>query len=129
MQGSLGSGTPKYQQGAETSERIQFNKGLPKGDALCPRLFILGLNPVAWKLKATEGYPLSKPISAKISNVLYIDDMKMYVASEGKLGRVMKETKGTMSDVGLKWNEKKCAVLHVKRGQLEDSAGMTTGTP
>ena len=116
-------------QDAETSERIQFNKGLPQGDALCLRLFTLSLNSVAWKLKATEGYRLSKPISAKITNVLHTDDMKMYAASEGKLGRVMKETRGTMSDIGLKWNERKCAVVHVKRGQLEDSTGMTTGAP
>ena len=115
-------------QGAETSERIQFNKGLPRGDALCPRLFTLSLNPVAWKLKATEGYHLTKTISAKITDVLYADDMKMYAVSEGKLGRVMKETRGTMSDVGSKWNERKCALVHVKRGQLEDWAGIITGT-
>ena len=97
--------------GANTSERIQFNKGLPQGDALCPRLFTLSLNPVAWKLKATEGYRLSKPISAKITDLLGIDNMKIYAESEGKLGRVMKEIKGTVSDVGLKWNEKKCRML------------------
>ena len=70
-------------QGAETSEHIQFHKGLPQRDALCPRLLTLSLNPVTWKLKATEGYRLSKPISAKITDVLYIGDMKMYAASEG----------------------------------------------
>ena len=41
------------------------------------RLFILSLNPVAWKLKETEEYYLSKPISAKINGLLYIDDMKI----------------------------------------------------
>ena len=63
--------------------------------------------------------------------MLYIDDMKMYAASEGKLGRVhvMKETRGAMSDFGVKWNEKKREVVHVKRGQLEDSAGISTGAP
>ena len=61
--------------------------------------------------------------------MLYIGDMKMYAALGGKLGQVMKETRGTMSDVGLKWNERKRAVVHIKRGQLEDSAGMTTGAP
>ena len=70
-------------QGAETSERIQFNKGLPQGDVLCPKLFTLSLNPVAWKLETTEGYSLSKPISAKITDMLYIGDMKMYATLEG----------------------------------------------
>ena len=40
----------KTKQGVEISERIRFNKGLPQGHALCPRLFTLCLNPVAWKL-------------------------------------------------------------------------------
>ena len=57
-------------QGRETSDLIKFNKGLPEGDALCPRLFTICLNPVAWQLKASEGYKLSKPISAKITDLL-----------------------------------------------------------
>ena len=46
----------------ETSRKVRFMKGLPQGDALCPRLFTLCLNPVAWRLGETEGYRLSKPI-------------------------------------------------------------------
>ena len=62
--------------GHEQSDIIRFKKGLPQGDALCPRLFTLCLNTVAWKLKATEGYKLSKPIALKITNLLYIDDLR-----------------------------------------------------
>ena len=40
--------------GVEISEPIKFNKGLPQGDALCPRLFIVCLNSEAWKISATE---------------------------------------------------------------------------
>ena len=29
--------------GMETSERIRFSKGLPQGDALCPRLFTMSI--------------------------------------------------------------------------------------
>ena len=61
-------------QGADTSERIKFSKGFSQPDALCPSLFTLSLNAVAWKLKATEGYRLSKPIKAEITDLLYIDD-------------------------------------------------------
>ena len=42
-------------QGRETSRKIRFMKGIPQGDALCPRLFTLCLNLVAWRLRATEG--------------------------------------------------------------------------
>ena len=37
----------KTDKGAETSDVISFRSGLPEGDALCPRLFTLCMNPVA----------------------------------------------------------------------------------
>ena len=88
--------TAVTKQGVEISERIPFRKGLPQGDALCPRLFTLCLNPIAWKLKASEGYRLSKPISAKITDLLYIDDLKIYAASEAKLEWIMKGVRNAM---------------------------------
>ena len=107
-------------QGKEISPTIRFKKGLPQGDAFCPMLFILSLNPIAWKVRATvqatEGYRLPKPISTKITHLLYIDDMKLFPASESKLKRVMTVAKNGMESTGLKRNEKKCAVIHVKRG-------------
>ncbi|PFX28822.1 Retrovirus-related Pol polyprotein from type-1 retrotransposable element R2 [Stylophora pistillata] len=103
-------------EGRQTSERIKFNRGLPQGDALCPRLFTVCLNPVAWKIRAAEGYRMSKPINSKVTGLLYIDDIKIFAASESKLERVMKMVKSSMEDVGLQWNLKKCAVAHVKRG-------------
>ena len=56
----------KTAQGFEKSCSIRFNRGLPQGDSLCPRLVTLCINPVAWKLKATEGYRLSKPINTLV---------------------------------------------------------------
>ena len=112
-------------EGRETSRNIRFMKGLYQGDVLCPRLFTLCLNPVAWRLRATEGYRLSKPIGVKVTDLLYIDDLKVFAASESKLNRVLKETRGAMQDIGLHWNQKKCSVVHVKRGaQVLDESGM-----
>ena len=48
--------------------------------------------------------------------------MKLFAASENKLKRVMTVTKSGMESTGLKWN-KKCAVIHVKRGQVEQGSG------
>ena len=101
----------------ETSDVIHFNKRLPQGDALCPRLFTLCLNPVSGKLKASEGYKLSKPINGKITHLLYIDDMKIYAASEAAMA--------AMADIGLDFNEKKCAIAHVKRGVLDSRPNST----
>ena len=108
-------------QGRETSDLIKFNKGLPQGDALCPRLFTICLNPVAWQLKASEGYKLSKPISAKITDLLYIDGLKVFAASAMKMTRVLKATKESTKCMGMQWNEKKCAVTHMKKGALDQT--------
>ena len=101
-------------QGRQISEPVRFLKGLPQGDALCPRLLTVCLNPIAWKISASEGYKLSKPISVKVTDHLYIDDLKIFASSESKLNRVMESTKYAMEDVGLQWNSKKCAVVHVQ---------------
>ena len=115
----------KTKQGIEKSEVIQFRRGLPQGDALCPRLFTLCMNLVAWKLRASEGYKLSKPLSTKITDLLYVDDLKAFAASEIKLNKVLKSTKSAMQDIGLEWNPKKCATVHVRRGvQVKDETGV-----
>ena len=102
--------------GWEVSDPIMFKKGLPQGDALCPRLFTICLNPVAWKISASEGYKLSKPISATVTDLLYIDDLKVFAANETKLNRVLESTQVAMEDIGLQWNPRKCAVVHIRRG-------------
>ena len=60
----------------EISPTIRFKKGLPQGDVLCPMLFILCLNPIAWKVRVTKEYRQA------YINQLYIDDIKLFAASE-----------------------------------------------
>ena len=104
--------------GREASETIMFRKGLPQGDALCSRPFTVCLNPIAWKISASDGYRLSKPIDAKVTDLLYIDVLKIFEASELKITCLVKSVKAAMENVGLQWNPKKCAVTHIRRGIL-----------
>ena len=104
----------------EASEIIKFRKGLPQGDAVCPRLFTVCLNPIAWTISASEGYRLSKPIGTTVT-----DDLKIFAASESKLSSAMNSVRAAMEDVGLIWNPKKCAVAHFKRGvRVSKSTGL-----
>ena len=64
-------------------------------------LLLLLMNPVAWRLRVTEGCRLSKPIGVKVTDLLHIDDLKVFAASGSKLNRVLKETRGAMQDIGL----------------------------
>ena len=83
---------------------ISFNRGLPQGDPLCPRF--------------TAGYRLSRsrPVGSKVTDLMYIDDLKVLAASQAKLDRELKMTKEAIEDIGLQWNPKKCNVLNVRRG-------------
>ena len=47
---------------------------------------------------------------------MYIDDLKVFAASESKLNRVLESKQAAMEDIGLQWNPRKCAVVHIKRG-------------
>ena len=78
-------------------------------------------NPIAWNLKATDGYKLLKPIEGKITHLLYVDDMKVFAASQSKLDRVLKVTKTALEDIGLIWNENKCSIAHIKKGVLDST--------
>ena len=61
----------------------------------------------------------------QLSSLTYCtsNDMKLFTASENKLKRVMTVAKNGMEITGLKWNEKKFAVIHEKRGQIEQGSG------
>ena len=72
--------------GLEISDTIQFKRACRMGDSLCPRLFTLCLNPIDyWNLKAREGYEMSKPISTKVTHLLYIDDLKIFASFAARL--------------------------------------------
>ena len=49
---------------------------------------------------------------------LEIYDLKVFVASESTLRRVLRSVKDDMECVGLKWDEKKRAAAHAERGCL-----------
>ena len=61
---------------------------------------------------------MSKPISLKKTDLLYINDLKQSATSESKQRRVLRSVKDDMECVGLKWNENNCAVEHVNIGCL-----------
>ena len=70
-------------------------------------------------------YRLSKPIGTTVTDLLYIDDLKIFAASESKLSSVMNPVRAAMEDVGLIWDPKKCAVAHFKRAvRVAESTGL-----
>ena len=46
---------------------------------------------------------------------MFIDDLKMFSASDKKLYPALQSTQSCMKDLNMEWNAKKCAVMNVKR--------------
>ena len=80
----------RTKRGLEKSDTIVLRKALLQGDSLCPKLFTIHLNPLPSTLRTTGGYDLSKPIDRKITQLLFIDDMKIVVPNEKKLCPTLK---------------------------------------
>ena len=66
----------------------------------------------------TEGYRLSKPLDLKITYLLYIDDLKIFAASENKLKTVLKVIKAAMQNIGVNWNAKKCTEVELDEEEV-----------
>jgi len=62
--------------GRESFEPIRFNKGLPQGDALYPRLYCV-LTTNSLEDGCYQGIQMSKPISFKVTDLLYIYDLTL----------------------------------------------------
>ena len=63
----------------------------------------------------------------KTTNLSYIDDLKIYGTSEGKLNTVLRTTKDALIDIGLEWNSKKSSVANIKRGKCVQGSHAKVG--
>ena len=88
---------------------------------MCPNIFTLCKNPISWELRRFEGYKLSKPLSTKITHLLFIDDLRNYTKSFSTLRLVMSYAKKIMLDAGMEWNMKKTLFLNIVRGKVDSS--------
>ena len=65
---------------ADTEAEKETSYPNPSEKSVSPRLFIIYLNPRAWKIRTMTGYTLSKPIQLKITQLMFIDDIKLFTA-------------------------------------------------
>ncbi|XP_045482803.1 uncharacterized protein LOC123686614 [Harmonia axyridis] len=104
---------------------IRIKRGIFQGDTLSTLWFCLALNPLSKLLKdQIYGYVIQKTPSTKISHQLYIDDLKLYAANEDQLKKQLKIVASFSQDIGLELGIDKCAVVHVKRGRVQEGAGL-----
>ena len=108
-----------YEGGKITTDNIKFRRGIFQGDSLSPLLFCLCLTPITNILRRKEvGYKLG---NRKVSNLLYIDDLKIYAKSDTQMERCKAVVVEFSKDIKMGFGINKCAVIHVKKGQIIDS--------
>ena len=111
--------------GTVESRLIRLTNGILQGDSYCPDLYTLSMNLVSWKIRSTEGYKLSKPLTSRVTHSLFIDDLKGYVSTLPKLIFVLNLVRRLMDDAGLYWNPKKCKFTALKRGKYQQHDDIT----
>ena len=102
--------------GCLTTEDITFLRGIFQGDTLSPLLFCLALAPIRNILKkANIGYKIG---NTKVSNLLYIDDLKCYAKDDVEMERCRALIEEFSADIAMTFGLQKCAIIHMKKGKV-----------
>nr|XP_026484151.1 uncharacterized protein LOC113392088 [Vanessa tameamea] len=105
-------------------EPIRIERGIFQGDSLSPLWFCLALNPLNTLLECSRlGYCLWRG-GKVISHLLYMDDLKLFAPSGSQLMELLKVTETFSNSIGMEFGVDKCAVMHVKRGEIMESDGL-----
>nr|CAI5864221.1 unnamed protein product [Callosobruchus analis] len=110
----------KTQDGQIQTDELHIRRGTFQGDSLSSLWFCLCLNPLSNALKGTKcGFKIrnQKVDQHRINHLLYMDDIKLYAATEVQLRELIRITEACTSDIGMEFGLNKCKVLHVNRGQ------------
>ena len=104
---------------------IDVNRGIRQGDSFCVQLFTMCLNLIAWYIRSTEGYSISKEKNRKVTHNLFVDDLKTYHKSQSKATLITNTVKGMFEDIGLSWGLQKCTAVHIKKGKIMPSSELS----
>ena len=108
-----------YENGTISTDDIKYGRGIFQGDTLSPLLFCLCLVPITNILKRENfGYKIG---NKKVSNLLYIDDLKIYAKNDIEMERCKAMIQEFSNDITMEFGLEKCAVIHMKRGEVINS--------
>ncbi|KAJ8736966.1 hypothetical protein PYW07_000237 [Mythimna separata] len=114
---------PGCRQIQENDEPIRIERGIFQDDSLSPLWFCLALNPLSTLLEGSGlGFRLKRG-GQVISHLLYMDDLKLFAPNNLQLMELLKITETFSSAIRMEFGVDKCAVMHVKRGEIVESVG------
>ena len=79
----------------------------------------MSVNPLAWYIKSTQRHDIACHRNDKITNSLYVDDLKTYHKWGNKAAIISTTIKSIFRVIGLKWGLQKCAAVEVKQNSLK----------
>ena len=105
-------------------DKSESKRGIFYGDSLSPLLFVAALIPLTIILRQTQlGYQISKN-TAKISHLLYMDDLKLYEKSTAELKSLLNTVRLFNNDTSMEFGLDKCATLAIIKGKVTEAQGM-----
>ena len=86
--------------GSEKLGEVPIKRGISQGDVLSPLLFVIALIPLTQILRtANPGYEFRT--GETISNIMFIDDLKLYLKSENALDSLIQAVRIFSEDIGM----------------------------
>ncbi|CAK1550990.1 unnamed protein product [Leptosia nina] len=111
------------------TDPIKIQRGIFQGDSLSPLWFCLALNPLSNLLNTTSGgYTLFYTGNCertlqidkrnfKLNHLMYMDDIKLYGATEEELKTLAQTTEMFSQDINMEFGTDKCKVNSFKGGE------------
>ena len=96
---------------------ISYLRGILQGDTLSLILFVLSVNPLPFLLKNHEGYKIKNIKKNNITNLFFVDDLKLYAQNIEKMIKILEIVTTFSQDVGMSFGISKCAYQCIERGK------------
>jgi hypothetical protein len=105
-----------------TSDPIRIQRGIYQGDSLSPLWFCLALNPLSYLLNSTNygfGINSNNQETQRLNHPLYMDDIKLYAATNNQLQELLQLTQTFSRDIRMTFGVEKCKTLSIVKRKLE----------
>ena len=104
------------------SEKIRIRREIFQGDSLSPLLFCVCIIPVTLMLRKMKlGHTFEparkRTLQKMITNLLFMDDMKIYAVQISNLRKMLDKAADMFQTIGLDLGEEKCEIQQFKHGR------------
>ena len=107
------------EKGCIATNHLYFMRGIFQRDSLSTLLFCIALITITNLPKRNNlGYKIA---DTKVSNLLYIHDLKVNAKNEEEMERCCALIAMFSRDIKMEFGLQKCAVIHIQKGIIQDS--------